>query len=81
VDISEQGIDKAYAVRELASLLDVAVNDIVFIGDRMDPEGNDYPAALAGTMPIRVHNPDETIAVSDRIIALLSKEDSPKDEQ
>jgi hypothetical protein len=38
VDISEQGIDKAYAVRELASLLDVAVNDIVFIGDRMDPE-------------------------------------------
>jgi HAD superfamily hydrolase (TIGR01484 family) len=73
VDISEQGIDKAYAVRELASILDVTVSDMMFIGDRMDPEGNDYPAALAGTMPIRVHNPDETIAVCDRIITLLSE--------
>jgi hypothetical protein len=38
----------------------------------MDPDGNDYPAALAGTMPIRVANPDDTIAVADRIIAQLS---------
>jgi HAD superfamily hydrolase (TIGR01484 family) len=76
VDISERGIDKAYAVRELASILGVSVHDMMFIGDRMDPEGNDYPAALAGTMPIRVHNPDETIAVSDRIIALLSDRSS-----
>ncbi|MFT8988459.1 MAG: HAD-IIB family hydrolase [Bifidobacterium psychraerophilum] len=72
VDISERGIDKAYAVRELASILQVEVNEIIFIGDRMDPDGNDYPAALAGTMPIRVANPDDTIAVADRIIAQLS---------
>ncbi len=35
VDVSQHGIDKAYAVRRLAEILDVPVGGIVFVGDRM----------------------------------------------
>lgn len=60
VDISVKGVDKAYAVNKLADLLKCSVKDIVFIGDRMSPEGNDYPAALAGTIAIQVSGPEDT---------------------
>ena len=52
VDISNRGVDKAYA----------------FVGDRMDPDGNDYPAALAGTIAIRVTGPEDTLQLCNRII-------------
>ena len=61
VDISAKGIDKAYAVTSLARMLGVEVGDIAFVGDRMDPDGNDYPAALAGAMALRVHDPADAL--------------------
>ncbi|MFT8355922.1 HAD-IIB family hydrolase [Bifidobacterium aquikefiri] len=68
VDISAKGIDKAYAVRKLGDILGVAVPEMIFVGDRMDPQGNDYPAACAGTMPVRVANPDETAAFVEELL-------------
>lgn len=35
VDISNRGVDKAYAVRKLADMLGVTVGQIAFVGDRM----------------------------------------------
>lgn len=61
VDISAKGIDKAYAVSTLAEILGVQVDRILFVGDRMDPDGNDYPAALAGTLAVKVDNPADTL--------------------
>ena len=61
VDISAKGIDKAYAMTSLAKILGVDVGQIAFVGDRMDPDGNDYPAALAGAMALRVHNPADAL--------------------
>ncbi|TCD54609.1 HAD-IIB family hydrolase [Alloscardovia theropitheci] len=60
IDVSHKGLDKAYAVRQLARLHTIDVHDIVFVGDRMMPGGNDYPAALAGTMAVSVEGPDDT---------------------
>ena len=68
VDISNRGVDKAYAVRKLADMLGVTVGQIAFVGDRMDPDGNDYPAALAGTIAIRVTGPEDTLQLCNRII-------------
>ena len=69
VDVSARGVDKGYAVRELAGMLGIDVGSIVFIGDRMDPDGNDYPAAQAGTMPVKVNGPEDTLEVIRRLIA------------
>lgn len=73
VDVAEKGIDKSFAVRELAGIMGIAVADIIFVGDRMDSDGNDYPAALAGARAVRVGNPDDTVKLCDGIIARISK--------
>ncbi len=41
---------------------------MMFVGDRLDPDGNDYPAAKAGTMAIRVAGPEETLRLCTAII-------------
>lgn len=71
IDISARGVDKAYAVRKLCGILGCDVNQVVFIGDRMDPDGNDYPAAVIGTKPILVSGPQDTLQVCDRLIEAL----------
>lgn len=72
VDVSLGGIDKAYAVHALAERLGIGVECIVFVGDRMEPGGNDYPAAEAGATPIRVSCPEDTALLCDRFLASLS---------
>lgn len=61
VDISARRMDKAYAVRSLAGILGLATDEILFVGDRMDPDGNDYPAATAGALALRVRDPDDAL--------------------
>ena len=73
VDISQRGMDKAFAIRELASILGMDVGQIVFIGDRMEPDGNDYPAALAGARTVKVNDPSDTVKLTGGIIASLSR--------
>ncbi|MEE1296462.1 MAG: HAD-IIB family hydrolase [Bifidobacterium sp.] len=69
VDISERGRDKSFAVRQLAHELDIPIDSIVFVGDRMDPDGNDYPAARAGVTAVRVSGPADTLRLCDEVIA------------
>ena len=70
---SQRGVDKSFAVRELADILDIEVGQIVFIGDRMEPNGNDYPAAKAGTRAVKVNGPADTVKLCGEIIARLSR--------
>lgn len=44
IDIYPRGKDKSQAVSKIRQLHDLS---IVFMGDRMEPNGNDYPAAKA----------------------------------
>lgn len=71
VDISLRGVDKAYAVRQLATALHIDVSQMIYLGDRMDPDGNDYPAVNAGTIAIRVTGPEETLEVCGELIRRL----------
>ena len=66
-------VDKSLAVRELAVILGFTVAQIVFVGDRMDPDGNDYPAAKAGTRAVKVTCPNDTVKLCGGIIASLSR--------
>ncbi|MBT1172973.1 HAD-IIB family hydrolase [Bifidobacterium sp. MA2] len=79
IDVAGRGIDKAFAVRELASLTGIDVADMVFVGDRMAPGGNDYPAAQAGTMGVAVSNPADTILFVDGLLARLPEPDGGDD--
>ncbi|WP_420829250.1 HAD family hydrolase [Bifidobacterium simiiventris] len=71
IDISLPGMDKSFAVHELARVLGVEVGGIVFVGDRMNPGGNDYPAAEAGAYAVRVGSPDDTLRFLERLLVRL----------
>ena len=52
VDITHHGIDKAYGMRQLAAQTGIPLEDMLFVGDRLDPDGNDYPVLAMG---VRCH--------------------------
>lgn len=72
IDVSQQGIDKGFAVRELARLNDFPVERMIFVGDRMNEDGNDYPAVQAGAMGVAVNNPDDTVKFIDAMLERIA---------
>jgi HAD superfamily hydrolase (TIGR01484 family) len=52
VDITRKGIDKAYGMRKLADLTQIPISRMLFVGDRLDEGGNDYPVKATG---VRTH--------------------------
>ncbi len=72
IDVTKPGIDKAYGIRKLRDILDISINEMIFVGDALFPGGNDYPAKEAGALSIQVRDPDETKRVIEAIIACLS---------
>lgn len=77
IDVSAPGLDKAYAVRALADRLGVEPSRIVFVGDRMSPGGNDYPAAQAGAAALSVTGPDDTLRLCDELLDRLERQTDP----
>jgi phosphomannomutase len=71
IDITKPGIDKAYGMRKLKSVLDIKISEMIFIGDALFPGGNDYPASTTGADCIQVRDPDETKRVIEAIIMCL----------
>ena len=71
IDVTKPGIDKAYGIRKLRDTLDIAIQDMIFVGDALFPGGNDYPAEETGVVSIRVRDPNESKRVIEAIVACL----------
>ncbi|MCM3907785.1 MULTISPECIES: HAD-IIB family hydrolase [Trueperella] len=56
VDITRKGVDKAYGIAELEKVTGIPIANMLFVGDRLDEGGNDYPVTRLGI---------DTHAVSD----------------
>ena len=68
VDITRRGIDKAYGMKRLAELTGVDLDDMLFVGDRLDENGNDYPVKALGVECIAVEGWPETAALLEDLI-------------
>jgi len=71
IDITKDGIDKAYGIKKLRDILNISIHDMIFVGDALFFGGNDYPAIEAGVVSIRIKNPQETRLVIETIIACI----------
>lgn len=69
VDITREGIDKAYGMRKLAEHTGISLDNMLFIGDRLDPDGNDYPVKAMGVECIAVTGWEDTVKVLERLLA------------
>lgn len=69
IDITREGVDKAYGLKKLRDASGIALDAMMFIGDAIFPGGNDYPAKELGLDTVRVRDPQETLAVIAAIVA------------
>ncbi len=71
IDITKPGIDKAYGMQKLMDMLEIGKEQILFIGDRVQPGGNDYPVKVFGIDTIEISNWEETAQVVE-VVNLVS---------
>ncbi|MDQ1124858.1 HAD-IIB family hydrolase [Microbacterium trichothecenolyticum] len=71
VDITHRGIDKAYGMNKLTEATGIPLDDMLFVGDRLDPDGNDYPVLAMGVTCQAVHGWEDTAAFLETLIPTL----------
>jgi HAD superfamily hydrolase (TIGR01484 family) len=69
VDITRQGIDKAYGMSRLSELTGIPFEQMLFVGDRLDPDGNDFPVIALGIPTEAVDGWEDTAEVIERFLA------------
>lgn len=77
IDVTRPGIDKAYGIKKIQEVLGVDIGDMIFIGDALFPNGNDYPVKQAGVLSIQVRDPHETKRIIEAVLACLDGGDRP----
>lgn len=71
IDITREGVDKAYGLRKLSDVSGFPLDSFLFMGDAIFPGGNDYPAKTMGLDTVRVRDPQETASVIAGIVACM----------
>lgn len=64
IDVTKPGIDKAYGMQRLMEEMAIGKSDILFLGDRVRPGGNDYPVQEYGIDSLEVsdhHNTEQLL--------------------
>lgn len=73
VDITRSGIDKAFGMRQLAEQTGISLDDMLFVGDRLDEHGNDYPVLAMGVACHAVTGWEDTVAYLEELIPTLPR--------
>lgn len=71
IDITRKGVDKAYGMTRLAEPAGVPLEDMLFIGDRLDEGGNDRPVLDLGVRCHAVTGWEDTVAYLRELIPTL----------
>ena len=69
IDITRMGIDKAYGMNRLAELTGIPIDEMLFVGDRLDPDGNDYPVKVLGVPTFGVEGWEDTAEFVEGFLA------------
>ena len=71
IDVTREGIDKAYGMQKLIDELDISKDDILFFGDKLQEGGNDYPVKAMGVDCLDVGEWEDTAHRLESILAVI----------
>ncbi|MES2630699.1 MAG: HAD-IIB family hydrolase [Patescibacteria group bacterium] len=71
IDVTREGIDKAYGMQKLIEALDISKDDILFFGDKLQEGGNDYPVRAMGIDCLDVDKWEDTVNRLETILAVI----------
>lgn len=69
-DVTLPGIDKAYGMQKLIDAIDISKDEILFIGDKLQEGGNDYPVKAMGIDTIEVDRWEDTALVLEGVLGV-----------
>lgn len=69
-DITLPGVDKAYGIQRLMEALAITKDDILYMGDKIEEGGNDYPVKAMGVECIAVNRWEDTAYVVEGIVGV-----------
>jgi len=70
IDITRLGIDKAFGMEKLINVLEISKDDILFVGDKLQEGGNDYPVKAMGIDTIAVERWEDTAIAIEAIVKI-----------
>jgi hypothetical protein len=73
IDVTRKGIDKAYGVKKIKSVLKIPIKKMIFVGDALYPGGNDYAAKKTGIDCLKVSGPKDTESLIVKILNFHKK--------
>lgn len=69
-DVTLPGIDKAYGMQKLVEAISISKDEILFVGDKLDEGGNDYPVKTMGIDTIAVEKWEDTAYVIEGMVGV-----------
>ncbi len=69
-DVTLPGVDKAYGMEKLVDALDISKDEILYMGDKLDEGGNDYPVKAMGIDTIAVEGWETTAYAIEGILGV-----------
>lgn len=71
IDLTARDIDKSYGMRQLSVQTGIGLDEMLFVGDRLDPTGNDYPVRAMGVRCHAVTGWRDTASYLEKLIPSL----------
>ena len=68
IDITAQGMDKAFGVEKLREYSSKEIGELLFIGDRLEFGGNDYPVLKTGIQTKKVLSWEDTLEIINDLL-------------
>ena len=69
-DITLPGVDKAYGMKKLIDAIDISKDEILFLGDKLQEGGNDYPVRAMGIDSLEVNGWETTAYALDGVLGV-----------
>jgi hydroxymethylpyrimidine pyrophosphatase-like HAD family hydrolase len=69
IDITRAGVDKGYAMEKLVGVSGIPIADMVFVGDRLDEAGNDFPVVGTGVRTHAVTGWEDTVGYLEALLS------------
>lgn len=76
VDVTRKGVDKSYGMDKIKQQLSLQNEDILFVGDRLDVGGNDFPVRAMGIGCVAVQEWEHTALFVRGLIQTLAPSDA-----
>lgn len=68
IDVSRKGRDKSYGISKMCEMFNLAIADLVMIGDRFDKHGNDAPVQRMGVKCYPTTGPSQTMTIIENLL-------------